>query len=83
MPKTLPVELFKVQKLRAIVGSLGKRTASDGRMHKDDKIATLTMIKEMRTVLDEWLQLGLFSQSQLRSEPTHGTPTQDAEPIPT
>lgn len=81
MSRTIQAEVFKLQKIRAVVGSLGKRVSNDPRMHKDDKIATLTMIKEMRTILDGWLQLGLFSEAQQRPTP-NGTQTDSTNPNP-
>lgn len=81
MSRTIQVEVFKLQKIRAVVGSLGKKVSNDARMHKDDKISTLTMLKEVRQILDGWLQLGLFSEAQQRT-PNNGPPTPSTNPIP-
>jgi hypothetical protein len=59
------VSVRQIRAMRERNQWVAKRVHSDPRMHKGEKIAILKALKETREILDGWLQLELFSDSQL------------------
>ena len=61
------VSVDSLREIRRLVEGVGKRIHSDGRMHVADKRITLSMLSGVKRVLDDALQLQLFSPEQIDS----------------
>lgn len=80
IPKKIQVSLEDVRKILAKISYVQIKVLHDGSMHSDDKKAIRYNITEMQTILNGWLQLGLFSKTQQAQTPD-GTQAPTTKPI--